>query len=363
MALIPIGYISKIQLPGGGEYLLKDTEARQLISELQSATDFLGVTTTELTDQSTTNPITIGNKSVTATNGNMAVYEQKEFIFDGTKWYEFGDLSSLGALAYKSSVTLNKGTSTTVLKSDVTATAASSAVSFSGGATDKVLGSDATFTTTVTPSTAVIKATATGGTVGASGTDTFVKSYPGATSKLVTTSVPNVTANDNVTIPNVTSAGTASTWSFTMGSGTDEETLIIQGSNSTIPTLGTALSASKVTLGSDITCATGALSGSGGGSVVLTGLGTPTTGSAVTGVSVTAQPTVSLSTADLAGEGMVTVATGITSATTSTNNKDEVTAVTSVGSATAAAQNITINTSGHTVGVAPYSSLSITVND
>ena len=61
----------------------------------------LGTTTTELTDGSTVNPITIDGKSVTAKNGDIAFYQQSEFMFNGTTWSQFGDLSGLGDLAYK----------------------------------------------------------------------------------------------------------------------------------------------------------------------------------------------------------------------------------------------------------------------
>ena len=297
--------IKKVTLPSGNTYDLVDAGARELISALSGSTAFLGLTTTALTDGATTNPITVNGSSVTATNGNIVVYESAEFIWDGAKWVEFGDLSSLGDLAYKDTAS----------------------VSFSGGTTDKCLGSDATFTTSVTPTTTNIKATASGTAVGASSTDkclgsdaTFTTSVTPTTSKLVTTSVPNVTA-----------AGSASTWSFTMGTGTDSETLIISGANSTAPTLGTA-----------ITAATGSLAANGGGASVATGItsATTTTNSkdevtAITGVSVTTQPTIALATGATAGTGVISVATGITSATTTTNNKDEVTAVTSIGTGTA----------------------------
>lgn len=297
--------IKKITLPSGNTYDIVDAGARELISALSGSTAFLGLTTTALTDGATTNPITVNGSSVTATNGNIVVYESAEFIWDGAKWVEFGDLSSLGDLAYKDTAS----------------------VSFSGGTTDKCLGSDATFTTSVTPTTTNIKATASGTVVGASSTDkclgsdaTFTTSVTPTTSKLVTTSVPNVTA-----------AGSASTWSFTMGTGTDSETLIISGANSTAPTLGTA-----------ITAATGSLAANGGGASVATGItsATTTTNSkdevtAITGVSVTSQPTIALATGATAGTGVISVATGITSATTTANNKDEVTAVTSIGTGTA----------------------------
>ena len=45
---------------------------------------------------------------------------------------------------------------------------------------------------------------------------------------------------ETTTVPNVTSVGSASTWSFAMGTGNDEHTLIISGGNGTAPSLGTA---------------------------------------------------------------------------------------------------------------------------
>ena len=378
--------ISKITLPSGNTYNIKDAGARELIAQLQGGQYFLGLTTTALTDGATTKPIVIDDENVNQEKGNIVVYGNAEFIWDGAKWVEFGDLSNLGALATKDTVTLGKGSGDNVLGEATTFTAASSAVSFSGGTTDKVLGSSATFSTTVTPTTTNIKATASGVAVGANGTaaaitgfaehstETFVKSVTAdTTKKLVTTTVPNVTGNTNVTIPNVTNVGSASTWSFAMGSGTNAETLIISGANSTAPTLGTALSASKVTLGTAKTVATGAATTAGTGAAVvtdvtigdsasaITALGTPTTSNCLTGVKVTSQPTVALATGATAGTGVISVATGITSASTVTNNKDEVTAVTGIGTATAAAQTITVGTNDK-VKVAKFDDLSVSVS-
>ena len=95
--------ISKITLPDGNTYNIKDETARQEIDDLKSATSWLGVTTTELTDGATTNPISIDGEDVTAKSGSIAGYGSAEFIFNGTSWQEFGDLSSLGTLAYKNS--------------------------------------------------------------------------------------------------------------------------------------------------------------------------------------------------------------------------------------------------------------------
>lgn len=264
--------ISKITLPSGNTYDIKDATAREMIaggisfivawdgaSTPTVANIPAGVTVTyngtDYTGTKTAASADAGSFYLVKSGTSPNAYDEYVAATVGSTktWEKLGgkdiDLSNLGALAYKDTVTVNTGSGDVVLGEATTFTNASSSVSFSGGSTD-----------------------------------TFVKSYPGTTSKLATTSIPNVTGNTNVTIPNVTSAGSASTWSFAMGSGNDAETLIISGANSTAPTLGTALSASKVTLGTAITAATGSLSGSGSGGTVMTGLGTATTASAVTGI-------------------------------------------------------------------------------
>lgn len=99
--------LSKITLPSGSQYNFKDAQARADIEAIQSALAggivFIGTTTTALTDGCTTNPITINSKSVTAVAGNLVRYQSAEFLFDGTAWAEMGDISSLGALAFKDS--------------------------------------------------------------------------------------------------------------------------------------------------------------------------------------------------------------------------------------------------------------------
>lgn len=98
--------LSKITLPNGTTYNIKDAQARDDIESIRQSIagglSFLGETTTELSDGATTNPITINGSSITAKKGDLAVYGQKEFLFNGTSWVEMGDLSLLGALAYKS---------------------------------------------------------------------------------------------------------------------------------------------------------------------------------------------------------------------------------------------------------------------
>ena len=375
--------ISKIKLPSGNEYNLKDAYARQLLAGgLVFNVCWDGTATPVVANIPEGVVVTYNNTDYTGTmsaeealplnfylvkaGDSSTVDVYNEYVSIGVspnrKWEKLGDtrvdLSYLGALASKDNVTFSKGDGDMVLGEGTTFTNGSSAVSFVGSTTKKVLGSSATFNTTVTSSKKYIKAIATGAALSSS-SDTFVKSYPGASSKMVTTSIPNVTGNADVSIPNVTSAGSASTWGFALGSGNDAETLIISGGNGSAPTLGTALSASKVTLGTAITAATGSLSGNGAGDSVLTGLGTATTASALTEASVGTQPSITIDESNNSSDFEVVV--GISSSTTTVSDKDEATAVTNIGTGTAAAQTITVGTNDK-VKVAKYTDLSVTVS-
>lgn len=99
--------LSKIKLPSGTSYDLKDAAARADIETIKSSISggmhYIGVTTTALSDGSTTNPIIIDSKEVTVKSGDLAIYGKQEFIFSDTdsKWHEFGDTGSLKALAFK----------------------------------------------------------------------------------------------------------------------------------------------------------------------------------------------------------------------------------------------------------------------
>ena len=99
--------ISKITLPSGASYDIKDAAARSDIEEIKTAIaggiTFVGQTTTELSDGATTAVIVVNGDNVTAVKGMLAVYGNKEFVFDGTKWIEMGDLSLIGDLGWKDS--------------------------------------------------------------------------------------------------------------------------------------------------------------------------------------------------------------------------------------------------------------------
>lgn len=365
--------ISSITLPSGNSYNLKDATARAAIAALEGGSYFLGVTTTALTDGATTNPITVDGDSVTAVNGNMVIYGNKEYVFyvkgNTKKWIEFGDLTTLGALAYKSSVNLSKGSGVNVLTS-VSATAAASSVSFAAHTTEKVLSGNSQFSlhssiVRSTMATVPLRASVSNPTISASGTAAAITGFGSHSKTAFVTGVRASTSKlETTTVPNVTSVGTASSWTFTVS----DEVLTIGGGNGTAPTLGTAK-----------TVATGSLDANGGGDSVATGasasgtaqaiteLGTPSTSNCLTGVQVTAPGSVTLSkgTAEEApGTGEVSIISGFRNIQLDDPTIDvvaqQVDAITALGAATAAAQAITIDTEG-VVKVAKYDDLSVSV--
>lgn len=111
----------EVTLPSGNSYYIEDNEVRQWIgtgsssgaeyriasletevAKLSNATHWLGVTTTALSDGSTTNPITIGGQSVTAVSGDIVQDSNgNEYIFNGTAWQALGSsVGTLKAFAY-----------------------------------------------------------------------------------------------------------------------------------------------------------------------------------------------------------------------------------------------------------------------
>lgn len=342
--------ISRITLPSGNTYDLKDATAREMIAGgVSFIVAWNGSSTPTVANIPKGVVVTYNGTNYTGTLeasaavsgafylvksntsvGTLDVYD--EYVVadvGGTKqWEKLGD-TQVDLSDVVTGVTLNKQTD--VALGEATTFALSSGTVTHGTPTkDNVLGADTTFsmtqpTITVTPTTRYLSASASGTAVGADGTasaitgfgnhttDTFVKSVSAdTTKKLETTTVPNVTANTavtipnvtgntTVTIPNVTSAGSASTWSFTMGTGDNAETLVIGGGNGTAPTLGTALSASKVTLGTALsaskvtlgtakTVATGAATTSGTGAAVVTDI---TIGDSAAAITALGTPTTS----------------------------------------------------------------------
>ena len=65
------------------------------ISVIDKAIIWRGVTTTEITDGATTNPVTIDGDPYTAKTGDMVTYQSTEFVFNGTTWQEYGAASTI----------------------------------------------------------------------------------------------------------------------------------------------------------------------------------------------------------------------------------------------------------------------------
>lgn len=58
---------------------------------LSGAMLFLGTTTTSIKDGNTTKTIKINSKDVTVTNGNVVLYGNKEYVWNGSSWEELGN--------------------------------------------------------------------------------------------------------------------------------------------------------------------------------------------------------------------------------------------------------------------------------
>ena len=72
---------------------------KRISEEVSSSIHFRGVTTTALTDGADTNPIVVNGESFTAVSGDVVIDNNdahnkgQEYIFDGTYWRAYGDVS------------------------------------------------------------------------------------------------------------------------------------------------------------------------------------------------------------------------------------------------------------------------------
>ena len=253
--------ISQITLPSGTTYDIKDAKARADIAELQAYTDYLGVTTTTLTDGATTNPITIAGESVTAVKGNIVNYGSKEFIFNGTAWQEFGDLSGLGDLAYHDVDDLETSASGTAAAQTFTGTQATlqhvvtqGTTSASGsftphGSVSVATTSAETIVSGVTPTSATYKVgdsdgSVTNGTAAqfTQGTDSFTATVASENLTLgFTQGTDSFTANTPtaVSLPTFTNQTLVSAVTADAGSVNVPATFTFTGTEETVSTTGT----------------------------------------------------------------------------------------------------------------------------
>lgn len=247
--------ISRITLPSGNTYDIKDATARAAIA---GGTVFLGVTTTPLEDGSSTSPIIIDGESINAINGGIAIYENGEFIYASkdSKWHEIGDTTNLGDLAYKDSASGSYTPEGTV-------------------STPTFTGSSSTFTGTLTPEGSVSQPTFTGteGNLSVSGTPQGTISTGTGTANYTpegSVSTPTITVTPATTTKYVAASATGG-GSVTAGSAADcalpvlttsvvDETLTIGWSSGSFtantPTAVTLPSFSSQTIATGIESAT-----------------------------------------------------------------------------------------------------------
>ena len=156
--------ISQLTLPSGSTYDIKDAAARQDIKDIKSSIGsgvrYIGVTTTVIIDGSVVSPIVIEGQSVEQKSGDLVFYLKKEFIWNGSKWTEFGDMGDLKALAFKDSASGSFTPAGQVSKPTFTGT--SGQVSVKGTPTGSVVIGSGTGTANYVPEGQVSKPTFTG---------------------------------------------------------------------------------------------------------------------------------------------------------------------------------------------------------
>lgn len=322
-------YISKIKLTGG-EYYVKDIEARELIAALSSATVFMGVSSTAITDGGSQKP-TLGGESKDPQKGWIVIYNSAEFIYDGAKWVEFGDLSGLGDLAQHDieDIQINVTTQTdSVLGADTTFTATAPTVTISGTTTGDALSTDATVSVTGGVATKkTLQATTSQVVLNTSSKTSVNTGYTATTKKLATESVNVVGSSSDVTVKQVATVGSLPTYTV------ENEVLTLTAG--VLPTTSD-VSVSKVTVDSK-TVATGSVAEDGSGADIMTGITSAGTVSALTDVTVSAQPTTTLTAGEDGAAEVVTDVTAVSASVSGTTVK----AVTAVGTASATAPTVT----------------------
>lgn len=253
--------ISKITLPSGSQYNFKDTQARADIEAIQSAiaggVTFMGETSTALTDGSTASSIVINSNTITAVKGYLVVYQTKEFVYDGSKWIEMGDLSAFKALAYKDSAsgkfTPAGNVSQPTFSGDENSVTITAADNTNGNYQPKGTVSKPTFTGTATTSTGKftpegsVDLTTTNKTATVSKTTGTATYTPEGSVAAPTISVK--TAGSTTTVNSITAVGSLPSLSATVENENltltwDAGALPTKGANTTVKTGDAAYEAS-----------------------------------------------------------------------------------------------------------------------
>lgn len=249
-----------------------------LISASTHALSFIGFTSTALTDGATTSTLVAAEgKTLTKTTGftvgDVVFYGTKEFIWNGSSWTEFGDGSSLRALAFKDSasgtVTIPATTHTHTTPS-LSHTVTQGTVSASGSYTPEgkvaikdrtdieslTEGENGEFTTTTPKKIGVGNRILTN----AETVNVTIKPVGGTTSVQSMTGVGTLPTSETKSIPNVTSVGVmfkaevvGETLKLTPGSAPTLGTAISVNSMKSAGTLPTRRAVTVATAGTDQT--------------------------------------------------------------------------------------------------------------
>lgn len=339
--------ISKITLPSGTTYDIKDAVARQAIA---GGVKFLGVSDTEITDHGSENP-RIDGHVVEQSIGDIVIFNSSEFIWaetvGGGEWNLFGDLSMLGDLAYKDtasgSVAVPKTYTTTVTPSTTTKYVAGSATG--GGSASKgtvTVSKASSGTATYTPAGTNASSSVSGScTVTPSGTISKGSGTANYTPQ-GSVSTPTITVTPSTTTKYVASSATGG-GSVTAGSAASFTATV---SGETLSLGWTANTPTAVTLPSfsSQTIATG-ISSASSTQPTFTGTGAELkfTGSSSTG---TISGTAAAQTFTGTGARLVTDSQVYTSVTMpSFDSQTIVTGVSSAGTTTATTENKTVTVS------------------
>lgn len=202
-------YFSRVKLLDGSYAEVKDAVARQAMA---GGMHFLGITTTALTDQQSVTKVTINSEEVTLSNGDIVVYNRKEFLYSSAegKVYELGDLTGLGSLATKNSASGSYTPQGSVSSPNITVTPSTTKVAAFKTAGSVTAGTaNVPTAVTVTAGTANVP-TAVSVTAGTANVPTAVSVTNGTANVPTAVSVTNGTAN-------VPTAVTLPTFSATMG--------------------------------------------------------------------------------------------------------------------------------------------------
>ena len=262
--------ISKITLPSGTTYDIKDEQARSELAEIKSsltgAMHYIGISTTAITDGGAEKPTIDGaQRTMTAADaGAVAIYGELEYVWNGAKWQEFGSTGSLKALAFKDSASASYKPAGTV-----------SQPTFTGSACDVAITAAANTNGNYTPAGTVSQPTFSNGAVNASGSfmpaGTVTVSTNATTNKTATVSkassgtatytpegsvaAPAISvkkAGSTTTVNSITAVGTLPAWSATVSGetlsiGWDAGTLPTKGANTTVKTGDAAYEATAPT--------------------------------------------------------------------------------------------------------------------